>query len=108
MKKVTLKKADHLLDEKLMTPENRRLHKIEYAKVLLIQKIAELRDKSKLNQKELAKRLGVSQQVISRIETGKNDNLTIDTLISLTRALGHKIKISFHKASNNDAPIEVL
>ncbi len=108
MVKPVLKKINHLLDEKLMSSQERRLYKIEYAKVLLIQKIAEIRDKSKLNQKELARRLGVSQQLISRIETGKNDNLTIDTLIRLTRALGHKIKVSFHKARHNDLPLEVL
>ncbi len=108
MAKVSLKKVDYLLDEKAMSPEARRLYKIEYAKALLIQKIAELRDKSRLNQKQLAQRLGVSQQVISRIETGNNDNLTIDTLINLARALGHKVKISFIKASKNEFPLEVV
>ena len=107
MAKVSLKKADHLLDEKSMSPEARKLYKCEYAKALLIQKIAELRDKSKLNQKELAQRLGVSQQVISRIETGNNDNLTIDTLINLARALGHKVIISFRKATKNEIPLEI-
>ena len=42
MANVSIKKADHLLDEKLMSPEARRLYQIEYAKVLLIQKIAEM------------------------------------------------------------------
>ena len=107
MANVSIKKADHLLDEKLMSPEARRLYQIEYAKVLLIQKIAEMRKKSHINQKVLAERLGVSQQVVSRIETGGNENLTIDTLIRLARALGHKIKISFHKADKNDASLEI-
>ena len=69
MSKVSLKKADYLLDERLMTPKFRRGYHVEYAKVLLTQKIAEMRKKSHLNQKALADRLGVSQQVVSRIET---------------------------------------
>lgn len=107
MSKVSIKKADYLLDEKLMTPGFRRGYQVEYAKVLLTQKIAEMRKKSHLNQKALANRLGVSQQVVSRIETGENENLTIDTLIRLARALGHKVKISFHKATGNDVPLEI-
>ena len=107
MSKVSLKNADYLLDEKLMTAKFRRSYQIEYAKVLLIQKIAEMRRSSHLNQKALAERLGVSQQVVSRIETGENENLTIDTLTRLARALGHKVKISFHKASKNEVPLEI-
>ena len=107
MIKVSLKKADHLLDERLMTPKFRRGYQMEYAKVLLTQKIAEMRKKSHLNQKTLADRLGVSQQVVSRIETGENENMTIDTLMRLARALGHKVKISFCKATKNEIPLEV-
>lgn len=107
MANASLKKADYLLDEKLMSPKFRRGFQIEYAKVLLIQRIAEMRKNSHLNQKVLAERMGVSQQVISRIETGDNDNLTIDTLMKLAKALGHKVKISFHKAAKNETPLEV-
>ena len=107
MANVSLKKADHLLDEKCMDPKVQRMYQMEYSKLLLIQKIAELRRKSHLNQKALADRLGVSQQVVSRIETGENENLTIDTLIRLAKALGHKVKISFHKATKNEVPLEI-
>ena len=107
MSKVSIKKADYLLDERLMTSQFRRGYQVEYAKVLLTQKIAEMRKKSHLNQKALADRLGVSQQVVSRIETGQNENLTIDTLTRLARALGHKVKISFQKATRNDVPLEI-
>ena len=107
MSKVSLKKADYLLDEKLMSPKFRRGYQVEYAKVLLTQKIAEMRKKSHLNQKALADRLGVSQQVVSRIETGQNENLTIDTLTRLAFALGHKVKISFQNATKNEVSLEI-
>ena len=107
MANVSIKKANHLLDEKLMTQKFRRGYQVEYTKVLLTQKIAEMRKKSNLNQKELADRLGVSQQVVSKIESGQNGNLTIDTLTKFARALGHKVKISFHKATKNEVPLEI-
>jgi DNA-binding XRE family transcriptional regulator len=107
MSKVSLKNVDYLLNEKLMTTKFRRGYQVEYAKVLLTQKIAEMRKKSHLNQKGLAVRLGVSQQVISRIETGQNENLTIDTLTRLASALGHKVKISFQKAAKNEVSLEI-
>ena len=91
-----------------MTLKFRRGYQVEYAKILLTQKITEMRKTSHLNQKALAERLGVSQQVVSRIETGQNENLTIDTLTRLARALGHKVKISFHKAAKNEVPLEVF
>jgi len=107
MANVSIKKADHLLDEKSMTPKFRRGYQVEYAKVLLTQRIAEMRKKSRIDQKTLAHRLGVSQQVVSRIETGENNNLTIDTLTQLAKALGHKVRISFHKTSGNGIPLEI-
>jgi DNA-binding XRE family transcriptional regulator len=107
MANVSIKKAEHVLNEKAMSPEFRRGFQGEYAKVLLTQKIAEIRKKSHIDQKTLAHRLGVSQQVVSRIETGENSNLTIDTLSQLARVLGHTVKISFHKASGKGVSLEV-
>jgi len=104
---VSIKKTDHLLNEKLMTPEFRRGFQGEYAKVLLTQKIAEIRKKCHIDQKTLAYRLGVSQQVVSRIETGANNNLTIDTLSQFAQALEHTVRISFHKTSGKGASLEI-
>ena len=51
MAKVSLKKADYLLDEKMMTPKFKRGYKMEYDKVLAIQKIAEMKREKHHNQK---------------------------------------------------------
>ena len=51
---------------------------------------------------DLAKRLNVSQQFISQIETGDSINLTLDTLIKLAKSLNRGIKISFTKISKGD------
>lgn len=107
MTKVRLEKVDGYFKEKMKDKEFRRLYEIERAKVALAQKIAGLRQKKHLNQKELAARLGVSQQFISQIETGEGKNLTIDTLIRLAASLGHKVRISFPKCIGHSTGLEV-
>ena len=48
--------------------------------------IAKLREKAKLSQSQLAKLLGTTQSVISRIENG-NQNLSLGMLKEITRIL---------------------
>ena len=50
-------------------------------------KIKLLREQSGLTQKDLAKKLNISQQIISRIEKGKQ-NVSVETLSSICAALG--------------------
>jgi DNA-binding Xre family transcriptional regulator len=101
MSKVGLENINGYFKEKLKDKEFRRLYEIERAKVALAQKIAEMRQEKHLNQKELAARLGVSQQFVSQIETGEGKNLTLDTLIRIAESLGHKVKISFPPSGRN-------
>ncbi|HLD88139.1 MAG TPA: helix-turn-helix transcriptional regulator [Candidatus Omnitrophota bacterium] len=99
MGNVHVENIDIYFNEKMKNPEFRRLYKIERVKVALAQKIAEMRDDLHLNQKDLAARLGVSQQFISQLETGRsgNGNLTLATLVRLAGALGRKVRITFPK-----------
>jgi DNA-binding XRE family transcriptional regulator len=57
------------------------------------QKLAALRRKRGLTQTQLAKRLGVSQPVLARIEAGHIKNLQLKTLVRTAAALGAKVKI---------------
>lgn len=50
-------------------------------------KIKEVRQKSGLTQKKLAKKLKISQQIISRIESGKQ-NISLETLNNVCKSLG--------------------
>ena len=104
---VALKKIDGFLEEQLKNKEFRRLYEIERVKVALAQRIAEMRMEKNLNQKQLAARLGVSQQFISQIETGQGRNLTLNTLIRLAESLGHKVRISFPKSVGRGAHLEI-
>jgi transcriptional regulator with XRE-family HTH domain len=47
-----------------------------------------LRQSADLTQTDLARKSGVDQSMISKIERGEFENLTLDTLRSLTKALG--------------------
>lgn len=99
MKKVSLENVDIGLRAKLKNEDFRRLYELERAKVALAQKIAELREEKHLRQVDLAKRIGVSQQFISQIETGEEKNLTLETMIKIARSLGRGMSISFPKLS---------
>ncbi|MFA5363230.1 MAG: helix-turn-helix transcriptional regulator [Candidatus Omnitrophota bacterium] len=107
MKRVRLEKVDTHLQNELRNEKFRKAYEIERAKVALAQRIAELREEKHLKQSELAKKLGVSQQFISQIETGQERNLTLDTILRLARTLGRSVKITFPKARRNDPSLQV-
>src|SRR5262245_35975533 len=107
MGKIRLENIEAMIKEQLKDKEFRKYYEIERVKVALAQKIAEMRQDNHLNQKELAKRLGVSQQFISQIETGEGKNLTIDTLVRIAESLGHKVRISFPRKIGRGAHLEI-
>jgi ribosome-binding protein aMBF1 (putative translation factor) len=57
--------------------------------------IRDTRKKAGLTQKEFAHRMGVSQQVVSRLENGEVDNPTIDTLSKIADVAGKKLVVEF-------------
>lgn len=107
MKRIRLENVNIDLKEKLKNAEFRWLYELECAKVALAQKIAELREEKHLNQADLAKKLGVSQQFISQIETGEESNLTLKTLLRLATVLGRGLRISFPKAAKGAPSLKV-
>lgn len=54
--------------------------------------LVEARKRSNLSQKELAEKTGLSQQAISRIETGYS-NTTMDNMFKYLNATGNTIKV---------------
>lgn len=107
MTRIKLEKFDFHLKEKLKNKEFRKNFELERAKVALAQKIAEIRETEHLNQAELAKKLHVSQQFISQIETAQANNLTLDTLLKIANSLGRGIKISFPRISKGDSYLKI-
>ena len=51
--------------------ERERSIEVERAKLILAEKLVEIREKQKITQAGLAKKLGVTQRAISRIESGE-------------------------------------
>lgn len=105
--KVRLENVENYLNEKLKDKEFKKYYEIERARVSLAQRIAELRQDKRMRQSDLAKKMRVSQQFISQIETGDQANLTLETLIKLARSLGRSVKISFPKHLHKDSYLEV-
>jgi DNA-binding XRE family transcriptional regulator len=59
-------------------------------------KVAGIRREQGLSQKEFAKKIGVSQQLISRIEKG-GGNVSLGTLNKIAQALHRTIEVSFRE-----------
>lgn len=94
-----LENIDSWLNKELKNPAFRKGYEKECAKVSLAQKIAELRHESRMNQAEFAQKLHVSQQYVSRLETGMEKNLTIDTLVRIAVTLGRDVHLSFPRSA---------
>lgn len=62
--------------------------------IMIGQKIRELRKQKKITQKGLAGKLNISQQMISRIESGR-ENVSLLTLKKITDSLGAKVSIGY-------------
>ncbi len=61
-------------------------------------RVRDLREKAGLTQTQLARRLKVSQQVISRLESGEVDNPTVSTLERIAKATGNNLRLEFEPA----------
>jgi len=85
-------------DELLADPEGRRLYEEEAAKKELWLQLVEARQAAGLSQRELAKRLGISQAQVARIEKRGYDCYTLTTLRRYIGALGEgfSLEVAVH------------
>ena len=88
MKEYTFR--DHLKEE-LKDPYFKELHELSQQKLKVVKRIIAYRIKHKLNQRQLAKKIGVSQQHISNIE--KAEFSSIATLAKVLLGIGYSVKI---------------
>ena len=96
-KRYRFKKFEGDLHEELRKDKKFELaYEVETAKLKMADKLAELRERTGFTQAGLAKKMRVSQQLISRIESGA-DNLTIETLIKFFDTFGVRLKIDVEK-----------
>jgi DNA-binding Xre family transcriptional regulator len=76
-------------------PETRALIEGELKALRVGAEIARLRQRTRMSQTELAARAGMSAPNISRIERSPAQNMTLETLVKIARALGHDVEIAF-------------
>jgi len=83
------------LAAKLGVPwESVQAHSRELDGVIAGYQLRELRQANKVTQRELARRIGVSQNRISKIEKGQFDKTQLETVRKYVRALGGELQIS--------------
>ena len=93
-----LESVDKHLKEKLKDPYFKELYELEEQKLDIVKRIVAYRIKNNLTQGQLAKRAGVSQQHISKIENGEFSNIT--TLEKVLLFIGFTVKfeiVPLHK-----------
>ena len=83
------------LRKDLKNPEFRKAFDEEEIYASLAIQVAKIRQKKKLTQLELARRLHTTQQTISRLEDVHNKGYSLQTLIKLAEALHKKLKVEF-------------
>ena len=66
-----IKKVDDLFKEDLKDPYFKELWELEEQKLEMVKPMIEYRIKHNLTQRQLAKKIGVGQQLISNIENGE-------------------------------------
>ena len=88
------RKFDDFLNEQLNDIEIRSEYEALQPEHALIQAMIDARQESGITQKELAKRTGIAQGDISKLERG-NVNPSIRTLQRLAKGMGKVLKIEF-------------
>ena len=83
--------ADHL-QEKRRQPSFRELQELDEEKLKVAKVIIGERIRRRLSQTTLARRLGVTQQQVSKLENGDFDNL--GTLQKVLSVLGYHVRVS--------------
>lgn len=92
--KGTVKFKDYLKEE-LKNPEFKKAFEEEEIYASLAIQIAKIRQKKKITQAELAKRLHTTQQTVSRLEDIHNQSYSLRTLVELARALNKRLEVEF-------------
>ena len=99
--------ADDLHEELKKSKSFQRQFEIEAAKLKIAEKLAQIREAMGLTQAALAKRMRVSQQLISRIESGA-DNITIETLVKFFDIFGMALRIEVEKRKKHQEILEFV
>jgi DNA-binding Xre family transcriptional regulator len=87
--------------KQLSDREMRGLIEEEIESLRVGSQIARMRQKNRLSQAALAARVGMSAPNISRIENSPAQNMTLETLVKIARALGRGVEVAFPTRRSN-------
>jgi DNA-binding Xre family transcriptional regulator len=85
--------SEHIEEEYKKSKGFRKGYDEEILMLNIAYKIAQLRKTRHITQGELAKKIGTTQQTISRLEDSKNTQVTLQTLARVALALKAKLMI---------------
>jgi len=85
--------TQHIEEEYRRSPEFRKSYDREVLNLKIAYRVSQLRKLRRLTQGQLAKKIGTTQQTISRIEDSENTQINIRTLIKIARALRARLNI---------------
>ena len=95
---MNMERVDEHLKEKLKDPYFKELYELEEQKLGIVKRVIDYRVKNNLTQGQLAKKARVTQQHISKIESG--DFSSIVTLEKILLLIGYTVKIQAVPLSN--------
>ncbi|MDO8749229.1 MAG: helix-turn-helix transcriptional regulator [Candidatus Omnitrophota bacterium] len=88
-----MRKTDDYIKEKIKrNPDFKARYDLLMEKAAVAKKIIEYRIQHKLSQEQLAKKLSVTQQYISKIEEGEFSNL--DAIENILEPIGYRLKLA--------------
>ena len=80
------------MEEFLANPENRKVYESLEVEFAIHRALVNERIQKKLTQKQLAKKLGIAQSALARLESGRS-NPTLSFLQKVTSALGLRLTV---------------
>lgn len=96
MKTVRAKTHQEVLKPFLRDLGFRRGYEEELEKLRIVDTLIQLRERQGLTQIGLARRMGVSQPFIAKLESGETHNFSLETLLKLALALNSELEVRFH------------
>jgi len=96
MKPIRAKTHEDVLKPFLKDAEFRKGYEEELEKLRIVDALIRLRERRGLTQTQLARRVGVSQPFIAKLESGEVHNFSLETLVKLAMALDSELEVRFH------------
>lgn len=94
-KRIRLVTHGEVLKEFLKDEEFRKGYEEELRKLRVAHDLIKLRERRKLTQAALARRMRVSQPFIAKLESGEAKNYNLETLVKLAVALDSDLEVRF-------------